>query len=124
MQTTQKLNRQLFLFILVFIAFAYLLSHTIKAPLISLVFGAPKDEWGYLESVGALDGLTWTKNNADAAVLYREALVLLDALQTPGEDGQEAAVSEDLQLTLPDVGEGGLLRDNFYSLLAEIVGEP
>ena len=111
MHTSQKLNRQLFVFILVFSAFAYLVAHTVKEPLVAKVFSAPKDEWGVMRSIGAFDDLSWTEAMGDAPAYGEEVNRLLAGVRERGEVAVPVFYVE---------GAPEVLRGDLYGLLAKI----
>jgi hypothetical protein len=123
MYNTQTLNRQLFLFIISFSIFAYVISHTIELPpVLSMVFGAPSDEWTILEELAVFEE-PWDKESGTYTVTREEAARLFFAVE--GFDGGYEGYRSDLlgEGVLAVDTNGALQREELVRLLARVVDE-
>lgn len=113
MYFNQKLNRQLFLFIVVFSLFAYVTAHTVKFPFAGTAAGAPLDPWGYVDTLAAVQ---WQPNEGGLPVSRQEAARLFAAAA-----GLESA--ELLGELFDGPMDGELVRTELYRLAAGLINE-
>lgn len=128
MQTSEKLNRQLFLFIACFVAFAYLLGQVADFPAVAAVLGSTQeeeqDEWDYAKRLAVWDELSWSKSTGHATVPRDEAVFWFYGAE--GREGQVDSYLDELQRDgfQADDLNGDMTRGELYRLVLRLLDEP